>query len=53
MGVGIDIGKRQIPASVPQATYSTIQINELIQHNIVLTNLIAEQLKYEESFKKN
>ena len=33
-------------------TYSSTQINNLIKHSIILTNIIAEQLQYEKSITK-
>ena len=54
LALGFDGGKRSVVGKVVEvpAKYSNKQVDDLINHNIVLTNLIAEQLKYEESFTK-
>ena len=43
---------RPIKQIVP-LTYSSTQIDDLIAHNTLLTNILAEQLEYEKDVAKN
>ena len=44
---GYQDGARQRRTVEPPSTYSTTQINDLIAHNTLLTEVIAQQLQYE------